>query len=342
MFDTRRDVSSADAYPTAELAAMIKEQTAALVKEMGKSSKFKKRRTAESNRGGDDEESDDNDDNDDDDDDDDDEPDNRNDEDGDAREDGGPYAWIGKWIQKPKGERCRRTTNRKKGGKRIGFTTAKLLRIAGITREKYSMYKVRLQFPFCRITDSPQKSAHQLIGRYFDISKKFSTNTDNHPDSWALIVEKVRPVHFHSMFLTFLQMKERHPRFRWHGGNWLIEHIAVGHLEAMRRSLKRRDPDLQDLQEYDQLVAEGIVKKRKIRPEPESESESDVSLLIQFTSHVPIDPSPFAQRPRKSIRSTTSAPIRKQTISKHNQVQVLVSTQAFIENISHQHHTSYK
>ena len=114
------------------------------------------------------------------------------------------------------------------------------------------------------------------------------------------------------------------------------------HLDAMRRSLKRRDPDLEVLQEYDQLVAEDIVKKRKIRPEPESESKSDVSLLIQFTSHVLIDPSPLAQRPRKSIRSTMSAPIRKQTISKHKQVQVLVSTQVLIDNISHQHRTFIK
>ena len=112
------------------------------------------------------------------------------------------------------------------------------------------------------------------------------------------------------------------------------------HLDAMRRSLKRRDPDLKVLKEYDQLVAKGIVKKCKTRPELESDSKSNVSLSIQFTSHVPIDPSLLAQHPRKSICPTMSAPVHKQMISKHKQVQVLVSMQALIDNISHQHRTS--
>ena len=174
---------------------------------MGKSSKFKRRRAAERDQGSDDEEIGDDNDNDGDT--------HKNNSsngnpDGDSCNDRGPYTWIGTWIQKPKGERCRRTVNRENGKERIGFTTAKLLKIAGITVRQYSMYKVCFQFPFCRTTDSPQKTALHLIGRYFDTSKKFTTNTETHLDGWALIVEKVRPVHFRSMFLTFPQMKERH------------------------------------------------------------------------------------------------------------------------------------
>ena len=104
-------------------------------------------------------------------------------------EDTNPYAWIGKWVQKPKGERCR--TSREG---REGFTTTILLQRAAISKEQYSMYKVRLRFTFGRTTDSPQKTAHQLIGRYFDTTKSYKVNRENRPDSWALIVEKVRPI----------------------------------------------------------------------------------------------------------------------------------------------------
>jgi len=53
--------------------------------------------------------------------------------------DSSPYAWIGEWVQKPKGERCR-----KPKGHHKGFTTKQLLKTAKITKEQYSMYKVRL------------------------------------------------------------------------------------------------------------------------------------------------------------------------------------------------------
>jgi hypothetical protein len=92
-------------------------------------------------------------------------------------------------------------------------------------------------------------------------------------------------------------MKQRHPRFRWHAKNWVIEHIAVMHLEAMRRLFKKPDPDLETLKQYEQLTAKGTIGKRKARPEPDSESESEVSLHHQY---IPTDPSPIVQRPRKS------------------------------------------
>ena len=44
------------------------------------------------------------------------------------------------------------------------------------------------------------------------------------------------------------------------------------HLEAMRRSLKKQDPDLKVLQEYEELIGKGTVKKSTTRPEPEPES----------------------------------------------------------------------
>jgi len=53
--------------------------------------------------------------------------------------DSSPYAWIGEWIQKPKGERCQKSKGRCKG-----FTTEQLLKTARITKEQYSMYKVHL------------------------------------------------------------------------------------------------------------------------------------------------------------------------------------------------------
>jgi hypothetical protein len=90
------------------------------------------------------------------------------------------------------------------------------------------------------------------------------------------------------MFPTLLQMKELHPRCRWHAGNWVLVHITVMHLSATRCSLNNPDPDLKALKEYEELTAKGTIKKRKIRPELESESESEVSLKA---SVLQIDPS---------------------------------------------------
>jgi hypothetical protein len=174
---TRRVVCPADPYAAAELTNWIKEQAVKLAEEMSKNKNKnkKRRRPVESDDDDDDEESADED---------------GNDSDEDDDDDSSPYAWIGKWIQKPRGERCR---NPKDG--REGFTTASLLKTTGITKEQYSMYKVCVQFVF-RTTDSPQKAAHQLIGRYFDITKSYRTNIQNHPDSWALIIKKVCPISF--------------------------------------------------------------------------------------------------------------------------------------------------
>ena len=82
-------------------------------------------------------------------------------------------------------------------------------------------------------------------------------------------------------------MKACHPCCRWHASNWVLVHITVMHLDAMRRSLKNPDPDLKVLEQYEQLMAKGALKKCKIRLEPESESESEVSLHLQFTLQIP-------------------------------------------------------
>jgi hypothetical protein len=176
-------VCSPDPYAAAELAALIKEQTTTLVEEMSKKRNEEKHRAAES----DDESNESDDDN---------ASANANknkngegDSDEDSDEDDNPYGWIGKWIQKPKGECCWKS----KDG-REGFMTVRLLKRAKITKEQYSLYKVRLRFTFGRTADSPQKTAHWLIGRFFDITKSYRTNTENHANSWALIVEKVRPI----------------------------------------------------------------------------------------------------------------------------------------------------
>jgi len=159
-------------------------------------------------------------------------------------------------------------------------------------------------------------------------------------------------IYLFCILLTFLQMKDCHPRFKWHVKNWVLMHISVMHREATRRLLKMRnpdlmhisvmhheatrrllktcDPDLKILQEYEELTSKGIIKKRMIRPEPESEPESEVSLCLQFTQLNPIEPSSIAQRPR-STQSTQSVPIHT---LKQRQVQDLVSTKVLIADIA--------
>ena len=174
LYVTRRDVSSADPYAAAKLAVLIKEQAIALVEEISKNKNIKRCYAAAIDQESNNEDSN---------------ADSNANEDSD--DDSSPYAWISKWIQKPEGECCRKSKDH-----HTGFTTKHLLKRARITKEQYGMYKVRLQFTFGHTTDSPQKTAHQLIGRYFDINKGFRTNIDNHSDSWALIIEKVCPVSF--------------------------------------------------------------------------------------------------------------------------------------------------
>jgi len=177
-------------YATAELVALVKEQALELVKEMRKNAK-KLWSVAESNQESD------GDDNSNDNSNDDSNNNSNDDSDEDSDEDSGPYAWIGRWIQKPSSEHCQKSK-----GKCKGFTTARLLKRAGITKRQYSMYKVCLQFTFGCTTDSPQKTAHRLISHYFNITKRFRANLDNHPDLWALIIEKVCPVS--NLFIYFV------------------------------------------------------------------------------------------------------------------------------------------
>ena len=120
-------ICSADPSAAAEFAALIQERAVALVEEISKNTKKEAlcngerpgRRVEESDSEDDDTEKD--------------------DSDEDKNEDRSPYAWIGKWIQKPKGECCR---NPKEG--REGFTIESLLKRARVTKGQYGMYKVRL------------------------------------------------------------------------------------------------------------------------------------------------------------------------------------------------------
>jgi hypothetical protein len=170
------DVSSALLIlAAAEFTALIEEQAVALIDERNKRTKKRSRFAAESDLEGDIEDSDDND-----------GDTSKADTDDDSCDDNNPYSWIGRWVQKPNGECCR---NSKEG--RDGFTTARLLKQARITKVQYALYKVSLLFTFRHTTDSPQKTAHQLIGHYFDTSHTYWTNIQTHPDSWVLIMEKV-------------------------------------------------------------------------------------------------------------------------------------------------------
>jgi len=132
----RRDTSSTDPQAAAQLAALIKRQATAVVKEINRNTKKRQRVAAESDQESDNEESN-NSDSDDRDSDTHNHESRRDDSNEDSDKDCGPYTWIGKWVKKPAGERCR---NPKEG--REGFTTSILLKKAGITKEQYSMYKV--------------------------------------------------------------------------------------------------------------------------------------------------------------------------------------------------------
>jgi len=81
---------------------------------------------------------------------------------------------------------------------------------------------------------------------------------DTRPSEYALIVEKVCPIILlPSPFADNAQMKEMHPRFRFHTADWLTHHLVVMHCQAMSRAFRElgQDPDV--------AVYEAILKKRK-------------------------------------------------------------------------------
>ena len=129
----RHIICSADPYTAAELAALIQEQAVTLVEKLSKNIKKTRRHAVESNQEGNSKENEGEDANTNKDDT------NQDDTNQDDKNNNSPYVWIGQWIQKPKGECCQ---NSKAG--REGFTTERLLKRARITKEQYSMYKVRL------------------------------------------------------------------------------------------------------------------------------------------------------------------------------------------------------
>ena len=97
-----------------------------------------------------------------------------------------------------------------------------------------------------------QKSVHHLCNQYFDMSRSFNFNYSTCPAEYGLIVEKVCLIcaHLQAIYLSLVadngQMKELHPWFRFHMGDWVTCHFAVTHCQVMSRSFTRLgdDPDI--------------------------------------------------------------------------------------------------
>ena len=110
----------------ADLQALIQEQAIALIEKLNKKTRKQRLLAAVSDLEHDSDDSDDNDN----------DTGKANPNEG-SDDDNDPYAWIGKWVQKPNGERCRSSKDGRKG-----FTTARLLEQAGISKGQYTTYKV--------------------------------------------------------------------------------------------------------------------------------------------------------------------------------------------------------
>jgi len=113
------------------------------------------------------------------------------------------------------------------------------------------------------------------------MSKTFNINYSTRPAQYGLIVEKVCPVRprlrgeLSFAFGNDGQMKELHPRFRFHTGDWITCHFAITHCRAMSRSFARLspDPDIKIYERYmdkqrrnQQKEAQRALKKRRVAP----------------------------------------------------------------------------
>jgi len=212
----------------------------------------------------------DNDDNDDDDNDD-------NDNDNDDNDNDDNDSWYDCWVKKPVGEHGWWT---KDGCK--GWGLVDILAVACITETQYRHYLVSslLFLQSTSLTLFIQKSTHRLCNHYFDTTPSFCHNQVTRPAQYALIIEKVCPImiiQLPSLFADITQMKELHPHFRFHTGDWLTHHFLVMHCQAMSWSFHDLgdDPDvtvykriLKKLEQKQQTGFQRSVNCRIVSPMP--------------------------------------------------------------------------
>ncbi len=102
-------------------------------------------------------------------------------------------SWIGVMVKAPPGERGRGTNTE---GRR-GFKIEDILMHAGITSKQWGRYMVSsiiYSIQKRSIDLLLQSTGHRLINRHFDITKSWSSNTQNNPDGWGLIISEVSVV----------------------------------------------------------------------------------------------------------------------------------------------------
>ena len=89
------------------------------------------------------------------------------------------------------------------------------------------------------------------------------------------------------------QMKELHPRFRFHTGDWLTHHLVVTHCQAMSRSFHElgEDPDI-------------MVYKRILNREEQRESRRTLKPRIEPPKQ------PVLPTGRQSARMQKALPMR--------------------------------
>jgi hypothetical protein len=80
--------------------------------------------------------------------------------------------------------------------------------------------------------DSLQSTGNRLVNVHFDITKSWTTNTQNNPDGWRVIISEVSTVSYYIYSLIYitnplLQLKEHYLQFINHEANSLIRHTTL-------------------------------------------------------------------------------------------------------------------
>lgn len=187
------------------------------------------------------------------------------DTDGDDTETNFNTDWIGVLVDKPRGERGRadRTDRR-------GWDKARILRRAGITEAQYHRYMASIslilsvelltllsrrnpRIGFVTVTLMSQRSSQRM--RYFT------------RQNIVLLSKRYVQSAWYFSFANSDQMKELHPRFNFHTGNWLTRHFVMNHCQVKSKSFANLgvDPDVKIYQNYKNRLKQDF-KKRQLYP----------------------------------------------------------------------------
>ena len=198
-------------------------------------------------------------------------------------------SWVDSFVDQPYGERgC--TTK----GQRVGWKKQEVLDVTGITEAQYTRYMVSFSIILAAgFTDSiSSRNRHTGSASVTLTSQRAFVKTTGLIQLGILSLSRLY------MYISLVlspfadcgQMKDLHPRFRWHTDNWLTHHFVLNHCRVKSRAFGKLaddpDPDVEIYEDYLMMkkqnkMKEGhqAAKKRRFDSPRRSQPKVSVSAL---------------------------------------------------------------